>query len=145
MSEGSGSISESSVTEVKPLGEVAALAEGSTSVAELKTGDADSVGARSRRAAPGLDAPSPDFLRVIPYEYARRHLVLGLRAALCENGTCTSDAAPSEVGTRAAADAHLVLAVGSTTSPIAAVNVGVAMKRSVVCEGVDDVALAEAI
>ncbi|MBL8762352.1 MAG: type II/IV secretion system protein [Phycisphaerae bacterium] len=80
--------------------------------------------ARPHDAAPSLDSPSREFLRLIPYDFARRHLVLGLEST---------------------GDGPARLAVGSTTSPVAVFNVGVAMKRACQTERVDEVALAEAI
>lgn len=116
MSERAGAISEAGVAEAKPLG-----AEAGPADAEAL---ADALPRGSMPVAPALDAPSREFLRVIPYEYARRHLVLGLESP---------------------AGAPLRLGVGSTTSPVAVFNVGVAMRRACEAMRVDDVALAEAI
>ena len=94
------------------------------SLLELKASDGKCDTALPLDAASSLDAPSREFLRLIPYDFARRHLVLGLEGS---------------------ADGPARLAVGSTTSPVAVFNVGVAMKRACASEHVDDVALAEAI
>ncbi|HYE02524.1 MAG TPA: ATPase, T2SS/T4P/T4SS family, partial [Phycisphaerales bacterium] len=59
--------------------------------------------------AGGLDAPSPDFLGLIPQEFARRHLVLS-------------------AGTP---DGEEALVVAPTTPPLVAFNVGVRLGRRV--------------
>ena len=105
-----------SFAEAKPLG------EGTTSTGSSTPGTPPPSGPVS--VGVELDSPSREFLRLIPYDFARRHLLLGL-----EN----------------AADGPARLAVASTTSPVAIFNVGVAMKRACASEQVDDVALAEAI
>lgn len=124
MSQGIRAISESGVAELKPLGAEAASRGGVTSTAEMRA-DAAEHGARlSSPEKCALDQPLREFLLAIPYDFARRHLLLGLEGS---------------------ADGPARLAVGSTTSPIAVFNVGVAMKRACASEHVDDVALAEAI
>ncbi|MCC6228414.1 MAG: type II/IV secretion system protein [Phycisphaerales bacterium] len=114
----------SHVAEVKPLGAGVALGAGVTATAEMRASDAADASKLSSPETSAVDTPSREFLRLIPYDFARRHLVLGLEGS---------------------ADGPARLAVGSTTSLVAIFNVGVAMKRASASEPVDDVALAEAI
>ncbi|MCC6229990.1 MAG: type II/IV secretion system protein [Phycisphaerales bacterium] len=112
------------MAEVKPLGAEAASGERVSPIGEIRTGDAEQGAMLASPVTCVSDTPSREFLRLIPYDFARRHLVLGLEG--------------SAVGPAR-------LAVGSTTSPVAVFNVGVAMKRACASEPFDDVALAEAI
>ena len=105
-----------SIAEAKPLG-ADSVPPGTAALPDHPLNTSEFVGVV-------LHAPCPEFLRLIPYDFARRHLVLGLESA---------------------ADGPARLAIGTATSAVAVFNIGVAMKRSVVCERVDDVALAEAI
>ncbi|NUQ53019.1 MAG: Flp pilus assembly complex ATPase component TadA, partial [Phycisphaerales bacterium] len=105
-----------SIAEAKPLG-ADAVPPGTAALPDDPLNTSAFVGVE-------LHAPCPEFLRLIPYDFARRHLLLGLESA---------------------ADGPARLAIGTTTNAVAVFNIGVAMKRSVVCERVDDVALAEAI